>query len=551
MHPAAYYETTRELPTDASARVLSLRDQARDALSKASRDGKLAAALAKCQPVQGEMTRELPTDASARVLSLRDQARDAMSKASRDGRLAAALSTCQPVAEETSRQIPADSSSRILSLRDQARQAVNQALRNGRLGAALARCQPLQVRGRMDESTQDSEPGSMATPSFSSTAPPPPARTQAARASVAHMKHAVEKIGAVEAFKAAPLSPETRPEAAHLEVSSAAAEEASNRSALRRRAKATLAEAFSNGQLEIALEMLPSPVLSPTKSSHQVLDNAAVVSPAATQSGFSPQAEGSPGSKRKAPALQLDFPEDNISDVPAAASDCDEAAQAAQVRRFSHSSWKPSVKSGESKKDADVLSSWSASPAYQMLSPSAWMLMDGGSDDEASIVPTPRLTQFTPAPVPKRKPSSQISAAESDDLLQFMPDRSRWPEASSRALPVGYPDNSRVPEGEITPRMSSFIPHQEFTTPRLTQLMPLAPPMHRPAPPQMPPPAGAWQVYRSSALGIDDGMFGAPLPHGLPERLNPGLPGSQPFVEGPAGVMRKNAVPHNNMMRWN
>eukprot|EP00931_Biecheleriopsis_adriatica_P084732 TRINITY_DN5871_c0_g1_i4.p1 TRINITY_DN5871_c0_g1~~TRINITY_DN5871_c0_g1_i4.p1 ORF type:complete len:619 (-),score=136.21 TRINITY_DN5871_c0_g1_i4:698-2554(-) len=111
--------------TDVSAdRMMQLRSQARAAVSKGARDGQLAALLSKCQRLQAEDTTDTTDDSSSdRMLLLRNTARDALSKGSRNGKLAAALSSCRPVQGEASRELPVDASSRVLSLRDAARDA--------------------------------------------------------------------------------------------------------------------------------------------------------------------------------------------------------------------------------------------------------------------------------------------------------------------------------------------------------------------------------------------------------------------------------------------
>ncbi|CAE6923713.1 unnamed protein product [Symbiodinium natans] len=130
--------------------------------------------------------------------------------------------------------------------------------------------------------------------------------------------------------------------------------------------------------------------------------------------------------------------------------------------------------------------------------PSAWVTDDNNEDLD---IDTPRLSRFEPCAF-RRRPSarSESSVAVSEDLLDFVPDRSAWllhgekdrPPSAARAplAPAAYPSaasrwshRSRTSEkqalqamlAEFTPRMSEFIPSSKELPSTQQELLHLRP----------------------------------------------------------------------------
>jgi len=492
-----------------AAQVSQLRKKAREMLMRAQSDGRLAVALASVQQQPNktqdfmnsfselpksshEVTKAQLADVQkqdgqmqspSRVTELRKQARETLAQSHSDGRLTTALDHVWRQADDaiaSHDRAVAESASKIVLLRKQARASLSAAHKDGRLFSIM-----------------DNLFRSKSTPSTSSSA-------------------ALEAQARVRQ--------------------------------LRQRAKATLTEAQQTGQLSMAFEMmpsaqvlssppdLPSPLGEKRQDNHHglvrlksamTLDVQTAVTEDATVSkeeimqlkandtSPSKQDQSEPGKKDEAVSglgrfntaqnLWLDSPDDGRS--MSSAQELDVDAQRAAERRHSHSSWRsslaltPSVDGSEHetlRRDLTGSAPYtpvtpgfqSFTPANQPFTPANWHLIDGGSsEEEAEIVPTPRLSRFMPAQVPLRESPSQSTTAESDDLSSFVPDRTSFPRkvmgTSANVLdspnlsafaPMRTAGSSNprplMQRAEISPRMSHFIPAQDPVTPRLSQLMP-------------------------------------------------------------------------------
>lgn len=463
------------------ARLSLLRRTARDTLALAKHDGRLAAALSRLQ--------QQPTSSKSHqdLKELRTRARNTLAQAHMDGRLSAALEKPQQKLEsdyaaiasvsELAEEVKTDSNiDRKLSLRKRARCVLERAHRNGRLAVAVAKCQAGNSNARLPSARSAQlrkhagqtlalaqKDGRLAT--VLNVLQQGPSGNKSSECVTELRARARETLAQAnrDGRLADVLDRRTPGRAADIGLTQ---EEAQRTASLRRRAKAMLAEAQRNGQLLTAIELLlpgedaPMPQIVPSISQPERRP--------APQPLVSPEASEAPSAE--APAAGVD------------------------VRKYSWSSSLALTPSfhGEAGSDYQLhvrTSSFNepTTPGtYCLPSPSAWVLMDGeSSGEEAEVVPTPRLTQFTPAPV--RRASSQATTVESDQMSQFIPDRKAHVQMGqpagvladsslSQFKPPGHDHPSQPPNParyrEITPRMSHFMPGQDPSTPRLTQLVP-------------------------------------------------------------------------------
>ncbi|CAE7561606.1 unnamed protein product, partial [Symbiodinium microadriaticum] len=260
---------------------------------------------------------------------------------------------------------------------------------------------------------------------------------------------------------------------------------------LRRKARDALSKGYLDGRLQSALrgfadeseadalDAEPSvpaaPTVTPAQASHASADAkpplsaepgvapAATVSPVqqhSTQADAKPPLSAEPG---VAPAVTVS-PEvlRPCSPSPAVAPSPEQALQSGQVAPFS------------------------ARPAA-----SAWVLTDAEGDD--THIETPRLSRFAPSTF-RRKPSAHSeSSVVSEDLLDFMPDRSSWllnenkdlqSPAVQASVASRWSHRSLAAEkhalqamlAEFTPRMSDFIPSsKDLPCKRSSELLHLRP----------------------------------------------------------------------------
>eukprot|EP00439_Symbiodinium_sp_Y106_P081029 s1818_g19.t3 len=149
------------------------------------------------------------------------------------------------------------------------------------------------------------------------------------------------------------------------------------------------------------------------------------------------------------------------------------AAVSPEVMRVSSPS--PAVTPSPSPDQA--LQSGQVAPFSALPAASAWVLTDAEGDD--THLDTPRLSRFAPSTF-RRKPSAHSeSSVVSEDLLDFMPDRSSWllnenkdlqPSVVQGSMASRWSHRSLAAEkqalqamlAEFTPRISDFIPSKEL-----------------------------------------------------------------------------------------
>mmetsp|Transcript_61084 Transcript_61084/g.108624 ORF Transcript_61084/g.108624 Transcript_61084/m.108624 type:complete len:948 (+) Transcript_61084:139-2982(+) len=540
----------KDVKEELAARVAMLRKRAGATLMKAHKDGRLASSLEQHKQPSKFLNRE--EVAGDRLSELRKKAKDSLVRSQTDGRLAVALANVQQQPSKTQdfmeslfagtaeagAGVLADvqkqdgqmqSPSRVTELRKQARETLAQSHSDGRLTTALDH-----VWRQADDAIASHDRA------VAESASKIVLLRKQARASLS----AAHKDGRLFSIMDNLFRSKSTPSTS----SSAALEAQARVRQLRQRAKATLTEAQQTGQLSMAFEMmpsaqvlssppdLPSPLGEKRQDNHHglvrlksamTLDVQTAVTEDATVSkeeimqlkandtSPSKQDQSEPGKKDEAVSglgrfntaqnLWLDSPDDGRS--MSSAQELDVDAQRAAERRHSHSSWRsslaltPSVDGSEHetlRRDLTGSAPYtpvtpgfqSFTPANQPFTPANWHLIDGGSsEEEAEIVPTPRLSRFMPAQVPLRESPSQSTTAESDDLSSFVPDRTSFPRkvmgTSANVLdspnlsafaPMRTAGSSNprplMQRAEISPRMSHFIPAQDPVTPRLSQLMP-------------------------------------------------------------------------------
>ncbi|CAE7558803.1 unnamed protein product [Symbiodinium sp. CCMP2592] len=492
-HPvnAAQQHTGAEAALSSAQR---LRQKARDALSKGYLDGRLQSALHDFADESAADTllpsSQTPGVPSAPTVSPAQQRRaeaDAMLPSSAEAAVAPAA-TASPALQQTAEA--ALSLSPVQRLRRKARDALSKGYLDGGLQSAL--------HDFADESAADTLLPSSQTPGV------PPAPTvspaQQRRAEADAMPPSPAEAAVAPAATASPALQHTGAEAA---LSSA--------QRLRQKARDALSKGYLDGRLQSALHdfadesaadtllpssqtpgLPPAPTASPAQQRRAEAD---AMPPSSAEAGVAPAATASPAQQHTAqaalsPAQRMPpslaeagvAPAAAVSPVPQHSPQADVSAEAAVAQAAAVSpevlpASLPSPAVTPSPSPEQALQSGQVAPFSALPAASAWVLTDAEGDN--AQIETPRLSRFAPSTF-RRKPSAHSeSSVVSEDLVDFMPDRSSWllnenkdlqPSVVQASMASRWSHRSLAAEkqalqamlAEFTPRISDFIPSKEL-----------------------------------------------------------------------------------------